>query len=292
MYVELTNIQAFEKAEFELNDSGITVLVGHNSNGKSILITAINMLVTMAIKDSVDRATLIRDGCDTGWINMSDRGKYLLCQLGPDNVNTFMVYRRENGETIKRTLREGGWEELIYEFGWRVDKSTNSCLQIHMTYGVMPAVNTTPAHTYNIIKPWLVDSGAERFCNNYVSLMFPKLKATVSNYKSRVELLRQQKESISVKDTSTLLGIKDKMESYIAKTKGITRMQISLISIVPDVTLIDIQAPRLNKIKFVELLDEAPTIGSLADNIKEMTTIENGSCPMCGKALISGGTLP
>lgn len=294
MRFTLKNIQAFEDVTYDFGDKGISIITGNNSNGKSILFKVVEAIVTLKIKDAESRIPFIRDGYDFGSVAMErDNGLILACRIGTTTTDTVLALATpvEGGEPkmVSRTLREGGWEELIYDFGWRVDASTQSCLQIQPTYGVMPGVNTTPAQTYNIIKPWITDSVAERFVQNYADVTYPKFKDAVTNLKERASVLERQCHAVTVRDSSKMSLARAEMQRIYLAYRGIDKFELKRLRIPPSVQVMDISAPKLNKIMFTKVLEPAPTLESLLESVEKMASLKAGVCPTCGKPLVEGG---
>lgn len=284
MEVSLTNVQAIKSATYVLEEQGITQITGENSNGKSILIKAMSFIANNLIGDAEERETIINDYSDMAIIKMERLGMSLTITVTRERDNCRYVLVRKNGESISRSIREGGLDKLAEEFGW-ISFEGNVCLQIFETFGVMPFVNNRPSGDYDIVDYIITDKVANNFVDSYENITYPKFRQYVSELNSTISTCDRELQGI------TFYSITE-YEDVLASLK---RFQHNLpyLSVVEPRRL-----PITNLLKFVELLEihpkklpifwtppQAPTMTSLYSEISRLSTASNGRCPTCGSGL-------
>lgn len=286
MEVILKNIQSIEEGCYTFPDVGLVQILGDNSNGKSILIKVISAIASMKILDEDERRALINDNVDEGSITIQYKSKILIVKLHEDRNKCVVALIRNKEEKIIRTFRDGGIEELLDEFGFRVYNKNAICLQIYETFGQMPFVNTTVGVNYEMIDAITTDTVAQTFLTNFKEVTHKKAKERVKNIDIKLEGLRKAKTTLILFDHEAYENIGSKMREVYNILKYLEPIELEFVHIPPKVNLIDIKPPRLEQVKFVTPLPVIEKIPSLYETLADLKKISEGKCPTCGKALI------
>lgn len=307
MVVILENIQGIkEKCVYELPDEGIVQITGDNSNGKSILIKSIAAIAQLKIVDNEERRALINDDSKVGMIALTYKGKTLVVKLHEDRNSCIVQLVRNDGSKIARAFRDGGLQEIVEEFGFRVYNKSALCLQVFETFGVMPFVNTTPDVGYEIVDAVTTDTVAQQFLQNYKTVTHKTTKDMISKYSKELDGLYRTKSVVTLFDyvkyeqmygrLSALYNVVKNLK-YIMLEKIIvlpdvkcvdTRApELEKIMVLPDIKCIDIQMPRLSRVPIVYPIPNICELDNLAQEIEDIMEILEGKCPTCGQYLVA-----
>lgn len=294
MQIALHNIQSIEHAVLDFPETGIVSFTGDNSNGKSIIEKALTGLVCMEIMDREVRESLIRDGENDAYFVIIIGNKSLSCKLHSERDQTVVQYipnLQDNTTAITRSLREGGIEELIYEFGFRVYGNNQLCLQIYPTYGLMPFINTSPALNGEIVDDVTHDKMADAFIENYKEITYPTARRTITEYKQREVTLSSTLNAMTMYDwrsyeklLSRISACKDFFEHYVT-------IDFRELRIPPNVRVIDLPKFTLREIKVTRLAPTYSGFREITSSIKNYVEVLNGKCPTCGKPLNEEGCI-
>lgn len=281
MRVELTNIQSIKSAVYELEEKGITQIIGENSNGKSILIKAMSFVANTHIKDAEEREVIINDSLDSGIITMNRDNMTLKVSIAREAANCRYELTRKNGEVISRTIREGGLEQLAEEFGW-VSFEGNVCLQIFETFGIMPFVNNRVSGDYDIVDYIITDRVANNFVEAYNKITYPAFKQYVADLKSKVDSTQRILDGITFYDIDKYEDILYKLKSF---QRNITHLKVfnpTKLPITKAFRYIEIEPIKVSRMPIYKVAPIAPTVKSLFLEIKDYYEALNGMCPTCG----------
>lgn len=289
MEIAIHNLQSIRDVSFSLPDTGIISFSGDNSNGKSILEKIISNVVSMDIADLVTRTTLISDEEDSGYIVMIHNNKSLSVLLHKERDKTIMQYMSDvnNPETkVTRSLREGGFEEMLWEFGWRSYGDGSICLQIYPTFGTMPLINTSSTVNTEIVEDVVRDKMAEKFMENYSKVTYPLVQATVRNLKSRKNVLESQIAATKTYDYEAYEALGERAQRCLEFFDHFMELTLEEIELVPDVELVDVPYLKLNEIPLVELAEPNMYLDDIETILVEYTEVLNGKCPTCGRGFV------
>ena len=305
MKVILENIQSIRQAEYDMTDTGFVKICGGNSNGKSILIKTIGAIVSLDILDAECRRALINDRCDEGLVEIQYKGKTLFVQLNVERNKCLVCLKRVDGTKIVRTFREGGIEELIHEFGFRVYNKNNICLQVHETFGAMPFVNTSTAINGEIVEAVTEDTIAKDFLMKFKEVTHKKAKELVTALNTKIVKWQSVKNTLTIFDYVQYSEKADAMRSYEDDLKYLDYIELpelevpkvldvidfpnfnfTAISIPPEVTIIDIPKMELPECGQVELFTIPTDLRSIEGAIVSYLDACGGMCPTCGRKFV------
>ena len=304
MLVELKDIQSIQHAVYNLPEMGIVQIKGGNSNGKSILYKAINLVVTLGMLDKTKRKALIRKRCDFGEILFKYKDRVLYVYLHKNRDSCRVMYTDDSGTEIIRSFREGGIEALIEKFGFCCFDKNNVCLQMYETFGPMPFVNTSDLVNGEIVNSVTEDAVAKKFIESYKTYTYPKASEQKKLLDKQIDMLYQTKQSIVVYDWKKYQEMKDKMKYYYDILKFAKVVRLDKVNVVPSYTTVDAISLHLEKVNVVPELDivdvkpirlcEAKVVypvlecklDSVSSLVYQMQQLLNGICPTCGRSLV------
>lgn len=285
MLVELTNIQSIPHAVYQLDEKGITQIIGENSNGKSIIIKACTFVTDTRIKDEDERRALLNWDANVGVIQMSREGMKLKVTVTMERENCRYELTRKSGEVISRTIREGGLEILADEFGW-VTFEGNVCLQIFETFGIMPFVNNRETGDYEIIDYIITDKVANNFVDEYESQTYPAFKKYAGDLKAKVESSQRVLDGITFYDIQKYDDILFKLKKYQRNVAHLMVYTPTRLPITKAFKYIDVQPITPTRLPIYKVAPTVPTLKSLKSFVKDFYTAAQGLCPTCGTKFI------
>lgn len=304
MKVELKNIQSIEHAVYDFPDTGIVQIAGGNSNGKSILFKAIGAVVTLSIMSTSKRNSLLRRGCSDGEIIMQHEDKVLYTYLHRDRNKCYVGFQKGKEQPVTRTFRDSGIDELIKSFGFYCYGKNSVCLQLYETFGPMPFVNTSDEVNGEIVESVTEDQVAKKFLESFKNVTHPKALEQRKMLDKKIESLIQLKETIVMYDWRKYEDFGTKMRKYYNILKFARVAKVEHVMVPPELNICDVEfikLPHVNVPPETPIYDIEPTflvkpkvvyepmecvLEKPTQLVYEMTMMEEGICPTCGRQLI------
>lgn len=304
MQIRLKNIQAFVDEKLELPDKGLVQILGENSNGKSILGKIIKACATLEFTKQGKRETLIRDGEKEGFIVMEYKGKVLSVVLNRDRNQCYVTLRRTNDERVTRTIRDGGIDKLMYEFGFRVYDRNNIVLQLHETFGIMPFVNSSDSANFEIVEDVTTDTVAQQFVTSFKEVTYKRAREVVKEYTNKIETIQRASEVLVMYDYAAYADLAKRLMDcysvckylmplefeYIQMPKKIqvcnpVRIGLQEIHVPKAVSICNIPKLNLQYVKVYKPLPMPMPIEDVGSVFRRARDLSRGKCPTCGKRL-------
>ena len=305
MNIILENIQSIKKATYPLPDTGFVQIQGGNSNGKSILVKTIGAVASLQIMDNEKRRALINDQSTQGSITIEYKGKVLVIILHEDRNQCIVALRRNNGEQITRTFRDGGIEELLNEFGFRTYNKNKICLQVYETFGLMPFVNTSTTENGEIVEAVTEDSIAKEFLTNFKEVTHKQAKEMVKTLNDKIANVQRYRESLLIFKYEEYERLSKEMREIYEVIKYLEPLELVKPVVPPRIRFIELELPELKKpiipprVEFVDFslgsLTKPPIarVFELCDRlvdprniVQQLVQIKQGVCPTCGRPFI------
>lgn len=289
----LENIQSIVRAQYDFPEKGMVQILGGNSNGKSVLLKAIDLVARLKIYDNDERRSLIRDHCEAGKVIMSYQDKILYTYVHEDRDKCFMALQRDaNDETtrITRTLREGGLEELVEEFGFCTYCKGAVNLQLSNMFDIIPFVNATPGMNGEIVEAMTTDTVAQQFLTNFKEITHKTAKEKKKNLDIKIESLKASEERLALYDYKTYEEKAAKMKVIYENMKYLNILEpLQMLEIPPSVKILNACCVPLKKLEIPEFIPVSKTVSNLSNMLDEIQQIKDGTCPLCGKPLLDCG---
>lgn len=285
LYVELTNIQAIAYAAYQIDEKGITQIIGENSNGKSILIKACTFVTDGRIKEEDERRAIINWSHNTAIIQMIRDGVKLKINVSMERDNCRYELTRKSGEVISRTIREGGLDFLAEEFGW-VTFEGNVCLQIFETFGIMPFVNNRETGDYEIVDYIVTDKVANDFVLEYENQTYPTFKKLADDLRAKSDASQRILDGITIYNVVQYEDILYKLKRYQRNVSKLITCTPTKLPITKAFKYIDVNPVILTRLPIYKVAPIIPKINSLLSFIIDFYTAAQGFCPTCGTKFI------
>lgn len=308
MQVRLHNIQSFKDVVYDFPDTGLVQIIGDNSNGKSILGKVFTAIAELKFTIQEERDSLIRDGEESGYAIIVYKGKCLSILLHRQRNNCYVKLKRTNGEEVVRTIREGGLEMLVAEFGFRVYGKNAIVLQVHETLGSVLFVNTSPSLNFEAVDAVTTDTVAQQFLTNFKEQTHKKAKQLLQEYNAKAEAAKRLAGTLVMYDHAAYQGIHDKMERAYnvlkhlelleleevdvlrpASILGLPQLNMPEVSISPEVKLLclgELDVPEVALLPKVQFIGQAVEIDDIYEPVRNLYEVMNGRCPVCGRPLL------
>ena len=288
--IVLHNMQAIGHAEIEVKDNSIVEFTGPNSNGKSVLGKVIQYTVSGDIKHKDTRLSLIKRMTDCGYTAIFWNNKALTIFLHLEVSKSFISYSEmvdgvEN--KIVRYLNEGGWKELLYEFGFRFYADGDICLQLYPTYGAIPFITTGGKVNDEIVNDITSDKVADDFINLFQTVTYPLFKKKVEQINLALQNTQMLYDNLVDYDYEAYEDIQKRMLDVQTAIKGYAPFRFSWIRLPHNTELAPYRPFRFKNIPIHELGVPAPRFSYEQSGISELVSVLNGVCPTCGQSLIS-----
>lgn len=283
--IKVENLQAIEDVTLELPSTGIVQFSGGNSNGKSIIIKTITRILSKKIESQKKRMALIRDGKEFGTLSLGFKDKILTCNIHQERARTTMIlYDINTKETITRSLRDGGFNELAEAFGFRTYGSGEVILQVQGTFEAVPFVTTSAALNFEMINSVVSDTVAERFLTSFEAT-YKAAKIEAARLANAIALADSNIKLVKTYDYSAYATMYNKLKKLYDVCRLLKPLELRKVEIPPKLIVIA-KPPTLIKIPFYSGVPLSPSLESLSGNIKDMAIIRDGRCPTCNKLIL------
>ena len=282
------NIQSHKDVVIELPKTGIVAFTGNNSNGKSVIVKAINAILRNDLAKPKERRTLINRDSNNGYIELTRYdGMILLVYIHVEAAYTYAELTYPDGRTVKRFLADKIMPELIREFGLNYNKEYEVSLNVHNDDDKFLFVNTKHQANYAALNSALTDEYAENALTQLELVekdLIDHRKKLESEYTANLTL----KENLTVYDTEKCAELNKKLLYIAANIQHIPTEPCPKVKGVPNV----ITMPLLNPIKRVKYpliiniqpIPEDKTMRMLGNDLNDVL---KGVCPTCKRAFFS-----
>ncbi len=291
MTIQLANIQSLQKAIYEFPETGIVQIVGHNSNGKSILEKVLKSVATCGFVNQAERDSLIRDGENQGNVIIIYKKRILTVMLHRDRNYCIVALTRENGERVERTIRDGGLAELVHEFGFRTYGKKAVTLQLHETFGVVPFVNTSDGLNFEIVDAVTTDTVAQQFLENFREVTHKRSAELVKQYNSKIQDIKIMLQNLVLYDYEEYEAMAEQLEKCYEVLRYLLPIHLEKIIAPPEVAYADVPEIHLDKIMHITFAPYLERLENLTPVLKRIQDFEEGVCPACGRGFREGGPL-
>jgi len=287
MKIKFKYIQSYEEVLFILPDTGLVQILGNNSNGKSIISKVLKRVATLEFFDQITRDALIQDDQEAGYVIIEYKGKGLIVYLHRDRNQCYVTLIRTNGEKVTRTIRDGGIDKLLEEFGFRVYGKNSIVLQVRETYGNLPFVTTTPSQNYEMVDSVMTDNVAQEFLQNFKEYTHKTAKELLSKYNTKLDAIDRAVSTLALYDHVAYQDLHDRMMECYNVIKHLKPLKLERIVIPKKVEVVRVPKLELAPIRVLKVIKPLQPLKNLSDTFYRAHELSQGRCPTCGK-LITG----
>jgi hypothetical protein len=236
---KLINIQALKDATIAWDDKEIVEFVGDNSNGKSILSKTLDYMVKGDIFDKHIRKDLINDEEDVAQFWIKTDKKTLGIILYRNGTESYFTWGKNGEELNRRRATEGGFKEVLYDFGFRFYQKGEVCLQVFPTYGPIPFITTSGTTNKEIYDDLTSDKIADDFLSLYGEYTSTTFKLKEKEFRESKERIKSILDNIVEYDYEAYEKLGRKMKEYLLILKNLEFFDFEDINVPPNVCAFD-----------------------------------------------------
>lgn len=217
----------------DLPSTGIITITGENSEGKSVVTKAFRAFISGQLSSLNIRKSLVNWDKDWAEIEIErDDGALLKAHITIEARDTFIEYSdpKDDSTVYTRYLRDGGYDDLVSEFGLHWDKDHGMSLNVYETFDPLLFVNTSPSVNDAMLSYCLSDPRVERSIENQNSFV-DHVENDIQQLISEQMSIRAALSSIVVYDLPMEHSYRDKFEVY---EKNITAL-VKADNVLPDI---------------------------------------------------------
>ena len=289
MRITLKDVQSIKYAVYDIEEKGVTQIIGENNNGKSILIKAMAFIANTHIKKKNKREPLINDACNQAYILIERLGMKLEVCIARQNENCYYRFTDTDGSTIIRTVREAGLDKLADKIGFKT-YSNNVCLQIFETFGIMPFVSNTEQGDWEIIDSIISDKVANDFVETYSQITYPKFVETVKYLKMKLEDVQRRFSDITFWDIEKYSDLSKRLSEYQRNVQHFVNYTPTELPVLSILNCIDVPLFEPIELPIFWVIPQVEDLRDLTNEINTYSKLYNGVCPTCGTLLrLTGG---
>ena len=290
MEIVLRRIQSARDLRYSFPDKGLVQIIGPNSGGKSILTKAIEAVIKCEITKQEVRDSLITDGEMAGAVIMEYHDKVLCAHLDRERNKCYYKLVRADGTEVIRTIRDGGLQELVYEFGWRVYRSGSIALQLCSTFGDVPFVTTPDTCNYEIVEEIGTDTVAQNFISTFKEVTYEKAKKVLNKLKLQITERENFLNTVRRYDWKAYAELGERMQQIYNTLKWLEPFELPELRIPPKITFVDIKSELLPELPQATVYPISELLPNSMDKVlHDLQIAREGKCPTCGRLLIECG---
>ncbi len=286
--IEVNDLQAISHAVLQWEDNENVQFTGNNSNGKSVIGKVIEALTSGNIKVKNVRLSLIRDNTEAGSMLIQHNKVQLAVFIKEELRDSLIMYipdATNPNKCLIRHLNEGGINEILHKFGFRVYGNGDVCLQLAPTFGSIPFVTTSGSTNDLIVKDITADRIADEFLNAYSSITYPIIRSKVKALKTEIDNNETVLNSMVSYDYNEYGRIAEEAKKVYNIIKNYVFYDFERVVVPPSINVEPLPDPHFRNIKiFVP-----PPIFDFQNIGKELSDyidLLNGTCPTCGRPFV------
>lgn len=286
--IHTSNIQSHKDVLIEMPESGIVVLAGDNSNGKSVIRKVLEDTIYDNIKNPKVRKSLINKDVSEGYLEIKKYdGTILHVNINLEASLTWAKLTRPSGEEVTRYLADKTIPDLVREFGFHHNESRGVSLNICDSDDSILFFRTKHVANADVLNSALVDTDAQQ--------KYEILKETYAQainlrqgFNDNVRVSRVARSSMVMYDIEKETAIRDSARKCLNLLSHTYVPDIKELEPIPEVLFLDLPVVRLRKVAIPTFLDLPPVhIKDLRKDQAELDDLEKGVCPTCQRPFSS-----
>lgn len=282
------NIQSHKDVLIELPETGVVVLSGANSNGKSVIRKVLEDTIAYNISKLKTRKSLVNKETSEGYLEITRYdGASLFVNINIEASRTWVRLTRANGEEVTRYLSDKTIPELVSEFGFHYNSERGISLNICDSDDSILFFRTNHVTNGDILNSALTDNAVQR---KYETLLTVQQEA-ISNRRTFMENLRvanAAKDAIVLYDIEKEERVRDESlkaatilsHFYVPDIKEIPKLERALFVNIPRLRLSKLEIPLAVSVY-------KPRLKSIDSQWREYQQLQKGVCPVCQRPFCS-----
>lgn len=284
--IRTQHIQSHEDVTIDFPETGVVVFTGSNSNGKSVIVKAINAMISGDLTKPKIRRTLISRGHTHGTLTCTSYdGAIMVCHIDYEASSTYITLERPGQDTLTRFLSDKTMGELVKIFGFHYNKEYEVSLNIHNDDDRLLFVDTKHAANYACMNNTFGDEYVEGALEQ-LRLTEIELRKNIANSKQAAIQNQTLLDALTTIDVESATERRKKM-LYIAANMSHTCMPpCPTIEGVPDVITVASIEP-CPTIKYPPIISLPKGFPDISLEGSDLNDVLKGVCPACKRAFFS-----
>lgn len=277
------NIQSHKEVVIDLPLTGLILLTGENSNGKSVIVRTTRDILQNNIKKPQCRADLVNREASFGEITyVRSDDAVLTVHITREAASTYFVLKLPDHEDIVRYLADKNYMELVRVFGWNVCEDTGVSLNIAEGDEALLFYKTPNKINGKVLQSANTDPVAELVLEQCQETL-KETRTFKDNAVAQTRIINGTLSGLQIYDMELLSEYKQKLEYYNRNLGAVYFPRIPEIPAVPEFTLHYYYTPKLPDIDIPQVYQircEIPDIIPIAEDLEKL---KNHECPVCGR---------
>lgn len=281
----MVNIQSHINTVLEFPEVGIVRFTGDNSNGKSVLVKALEDVVSNRITRPSNRRSIIRRGNSFGELLLERYdGVSLYVRIHLEAAQTYAELSKPDSPPIRRYLADKAIPLLVRDFGWHYDSEHGVSLNIHTDTDGLLFVDTKKNMNFDLLNSVRTDAFAEAALAG-LELLIKSSKYQRDEFAHAYEVAQATYTALQYWDIDKEIDIREQCLYWAQVLDGLDIPPMPDVSLtlpphfIPDIPPVpDVRIPVLIK-PFTEPIPE------LRGAMLELVEIRSGICPTCKRPL-------
>lgn len=284
------NIQNHAEVVLDLPATGLIVLTGDNSNGKSVVVKVTRALVMNELKKPRKRASLVNRKCTFGEaIYTRDDDTVLTVHIAREASGTYLSLAKPGEEPVVRYLADKTYMDLVRTFGLHVAGESGITLNIAEADEALLFYKTPYKTNYEVIQIATSDSKANAAAEQ-LSNTLQEARNFRDQCAASARAIQPALQDLKIYDVEVLRAKREKMFRYYKILSKLYFPTLPEIHAVPKVRFVAVHTPQLPKIKWPKVRSVSCTIPDILPIARELKAVKEGKCPTCGRGFDCGCT--
>lgn len=277
------NLQALQHEVIDLPPTGLVVFTGQNSNGKSIIVKTLRILLSGSLSKPRKRASLVNRHASFAELTfIRSDGMELLAHISKAANVTYVKLSKPNEEPIVRYLADKSYMDLIYAFGWHYDNSSGISLNLAEEEEALLFYKTPNKVNFTVTETATSDPVANKISENLEATL-KTTRDTRDKWTKDAQAYMTARAQLTTEDTVPLQEKLERMEYLLRNLNNIYFPTIPDIKPVPKVKFVDIYNPKIPKIKYPHIINACVNIPNILPIARDLKALRERKCPTCGR---------
>lgn len=295
-------LQNHKEVVLDFPPTGIVVLSGENSNGKSVVVKATRYLLSGKLNKPRVRSALVNHNATCAEIiYVRSDDTVLTVRISRSASTTYVMYASPGEEPITKYISDKSYLDLVHKFGWHYDKEWGISLNIAENDDSLLFYKTSHKVNGSVVQTATTDTVAEGADIN-IDNTLKEVRVLRSNYIEQISTINTTLSGLKIEPVEPLHERKSKLEWCLRNLKHIVFPKIPDILPIPKLRYVNVFYPTLSDIKpipnvkYVKIYDLElpevvyPKVVDISVNIPDIVQValdlkdlREKRCPTCGR---------
>lgn len=277
------NLQSLQHEVIDLPPTGLVVFTGQNSNGKSIIVKTLRIMLSGLLNKPRKRSSLVNRHSSFAELTfIRSDGVELLTHISTAANVTYVKLSRPGEEPIVRYLADKSYMDLIYAFGWHYDSTSGISLNLAEEEEALLFYKTPNKVNFTVTETATTDTTANKISDN-LEMTLKTARDTRDKWTRDAQAYMTARAQLTTEDVVPLQEKLQRLEYIYRCLDTIYFPTIPDIKFVPKVHYVDIKYPTIPEVKYPRIIDLCVNIPDITQTIKDLTSLREHKCPTCGR---------